>query len=370
MESNHQQIQPIYTNNQYFNSNWFGNNFRVGVDDQDYIFSIKFGNNFDISYIDFVELNEFENSINFFNTYGVKIEDVFKFDFYVITRRIAELYPQVKFKIAYDVPSYNEIVIEKNIKSFPRHVYLRIETKEDSYDCGFDLIEPQFDSDGKKINHHDEKFNFKYPSSLINMDYYNYFDIETDSLKEFFSECIYDIMVMACSIQNDEYKLAEIIFIKSNIDDKNLENKLQLFKKIINMMKIGYVDFYEVVYHCINPVNPETGKKLTEKKLIEFIETTIFNGDKLTFYDNKNITIDDFKLILMSLPLDMSAFIIDYRNTYLKCADMVIKACVEIIKLTKRINKKKRYIPQYVKTCIFEQNLNDVQSDDKVIQEK
>ena len=341
-----------------FSIDWFKDNFRINHDNNEkYIKEVKFGPNICIGYIDFKELyQDYKTSAyaNFEDIYGVELRDIFKFNLTLILKNIQNHFPHISSQILYDSPCANELIINKNLNLLTRDLYVRYTYNSQHYDCGFDLVKTisRYDVETESnVEIYDNNFDFKYPSSLVNLDYYDYFDVDAFDLNNYYSNCIYNIMIIMCAIQNDEFKLAEIIFTNDNIHNPNFERDLELFEKIIVAHKTKSVDFFEF-YESFSPVDPETGKKMTFNKFIKYIETKIMNGNKINLND-KNISVDDFSKIIMLLDSEVSEQISDYRSIYVRSLNMVNSALSLIINLMKKINKTKKNVPEYIEKCIL-----------------
>jgi hypothetical protein len=308
---------------------------------ENYVKTISFGNELEFKYIDFQNYNiDFQSN----NIDKINIE-IFKFNMALIIGQLNIYFNNVTIKITFDEPNRNEFLIKDYDKTIKHDVYVSLYKSNEYFDCGFDYIEKSLNID-----------NYRNISSLINLDYYKYFDEECDNYNIFIEEIIFRLLIILCSLNSDEYKLAEILFIKTNNHLDNLQEQVDKFKKIIYGKKEGNIDlmnFYEVLL----PVDIETGDDMNYKEFIKYIESKI--KFKLDFLDNnKIINWSIFELILMNLDSDISIRIDNYKMVYIQATNTLFEALKTINDLIKQINKTKKYNPQYIEEFLINDLIN------------
>ena len=331
-----------------------------------YIDKIFFGNELEFSYIKLK--NNFDDKM-------ISIRDIFKFNMKSIIIQINKYFPEININIDFNVPNRNEFIIKKYDETFKYDVYVSISNSQNAfYDCGYDFVNNKnidnnkyqnfsYNKEYLKIFDNDDNYidNYKYISSIINLDYYNYF-VENNDYKSFLSESIYRLLILLCAINSDEYKLAEIMFIKNNLELKNLSVKVQKFKKIINGEKNEFIDFYEF-YEIISPINPETDKDMDFIEFKKYVEDKIM--DKIILCDN-NIPWKQFELILIRLDSDISKNIDPWKILYIDAVSTLKESLRTINMIINEMNKKKKYIPQYLKEFL-EKDLINIENEDLLI---
>jgi len=318
-----------------FNLFYFLDNINI---DKNHLEKISFGNNLDFSYINFQKIN--------IAKYDITIQDIFKFNLGLIIAQLNEYFLNTTIKIYYNKSNRNESLIKNCETSFKHDVYIQFENNLEYFDCGFDFIE--------KFNSID---NYKYISSQVNLDYYKYFDEEVDNLNLFMKETIYRLLIILCSLENDEYKLAEILFVKSNIKLDNLKEQLEILKKIIYTKKTGKINFTDF-YEQIIPININNGLDMTIEEFQKYIQIDIFEENKLSLIDNKYLSSDDFEWIIMKLNSNISLRVDKYKMIYIQGINTLNTSLKIIIELVKQINKTKKYIPQYINNFLTEDLIN------------
>lgn len=316
-----------------FNLNYFLNNFKVYNQSQ-YTEHIKYGEYLDFAYINFQNLSQDE-----LNNCGVNIVDIFKFNLNIITMQMSVYFPNISIKIQFDVPNRNESIIMDYEYALKHDVYIEFKYSNIFFDCGFDFL--------KKTKNIDEQ---KYISSLVNLDYYKYFDEELDKVNIFIDECIYRLLIIICCICNDEYKLAEIIFINSNKHNNNLKQQIQIFNKVIDAKKKNYINLYDF-YEQIIPINLNTGNDMLFDEFLQYLNDNIFIHNDINLI-NYNICWEDFETLITEINSDISFQIKNYKKIFTQSIGTLIKSLKTINELTIQINKTKRYIPQYINNFI------------------
>ena len=297
-----------------------------------------YGTELEFKYINFKKID--------FDESNFTCMDIFKFNIGLVITQLTKHFPQILIKINYGVANRNEMLIKDYEKTIKHDIYIEFEKDGKYFDCGFDFVKKTFCIK-----------NYKYISSLVNLDYYKYFDEDTDNLGNFMNEIIYKILIILCSLDEDEYKLAEIIFSNSNRELENLQEQVEIFKKVINGKKegkINLIDFYEQII----PIDQETGEDLSLEQFVKLIETNILEEKKIKLIDNKYLSWDDFEWIIMKLDSNISLRVDKYKMVYVQGTNTLLSALKTIIDLIKQINKTKKYIPQYIDNFLSNDLIN------------
>lgn len=311
------------------------------VDNESNIKTIFFGKNYEFKYIDLknstIILNHDESSY-----YSKK--NIFKFNLLIIIDYLKNYFEQIDIKIFFDHPSRNEQLIKKEGEGFKHNIYIQINKFEKYFDCGIDLIERNtFLSD-----EYDSGY-YKYISSIVNLDYYKYFQEDTDNYDDFIKDIIYRLLIILCSINKDEFTLAIILFscseFKSNLESSNIKRDCEIFRKVIYAKrdnKINLKDWFEEII----PLDPDDGKELEWDNFVKYIKTIVY---KFNFIDeNYNISYDTFEKIILKINSELSIKIDYYKMIYQKTVNLVIESLKLIMDLIESSNKTKKYIPQYI----------------------
>jgi hypothetical protein len=308
-----------------FNPNIFLKNFE-GENFDNCIEIINYGKDLEFKYINFQNINMTKSQFT--------PDDIFKLNMFLIISKLSDYFNKTNIKLGYNASNKNELILKETNFSLKHDVYISFIKDEKYFECGFDFI--------KKKVYIDE---YKNISSLVNLDYYKYFDEDIDNICTFMEECIYKLLIILCSLNNDEYKLAEILFIKSNRNLLDLKDQIEIFRKIINGKKNNFIDFTEF-YEEIFPINPDTGLDMEYDEFINYIEDN--NKIKLNFNNNILLSWNDFEFIILCLDKNISKIVLNYKKVYNQAINTLLLALKTIIELIQQINKTKKYIPQYI----------------------
>lgn len=323
-----------------FSIEWFCDNFHLD-NQEEYTNTINYGDEVVFKYIDLDKLD----LANCNYIYGVKVQDIFKFNIALIIAKALEYFPQLSSAMHFDMPNYNELSIKQCEHALTHNVYVRFGYNNSYYDCGYDIIESKsFDDEGNSIYGEQEQRKFR--DSVINLDYYKQFDVECGKYKSYIESCTYELLIILSCVSDDKRKLATIIFANIVKNEKDFRQQIQLFKKIIKERqekKINFDDFYDYVM----PTNPDTGDDMTKKQFIKYIEKNVIKS-QIEFIDAKYISIRTFNCIVMRISTNVSPCIENYKTIFPVAFEMVDDASDLIIKLVKQINVTKKYMPQYI----------------------
>lgn len=312
--------------------------------------TIYYGKELEFKFINFQEID--------LSIYQLDPIDIFKFNIHTIVEKLKNYFEDIEIKLNFDIPNRNESILKKYDNTFKHDIYISMSQTNKYFDCAFDFI-----------NRNTTISTYKNICSLVNLDYYKYFDESLDKFDKFIEECIYRMLLLGFTITDDEYKFAEILYVgthSNGIQPKTLDIRLGIFRKFMNGKKMNEYNFYEF-YQEIMPINPKTGKDLDYNKFIKYIEENIFNNEKQLIIHNNMINMDDFESILLELNSDVSNIVKTYKSLYKLSNIMLITSLKKILELSRQINKTKKYTTQYIK--LFMEN-DIVNIDDIDLQEE
>jgi hypothetical protein len=299
-----------------------------GENFDDCIGTINYGDGLDFKYINFQNIN-LTKSI-------VTPQEIFNLNIFLVISKLSDYFSNTNINLAYEKSNRNELILKDSNFAIKHNIYISFKQDDKYFDCGIDFV--------NKSSYIDQ---YQYISSIVNLDYYRYFDENIDTIDTFMEDCICRLLIIMCSLNNDEFKLAEILFIKSNKNLSDLKEQLEIYKKIIYGKKNNFVNFSEF-YEELMPVDPDTGADMEYEEFIKYIQDNIFNGEKLNFSNDNLLYWDDFDLVLLCLDKNISKIIINYKKIYIQAMNTLNTALKTIIELVQQINKTKKYIPQYI----------------------
>ena len=310
--------------------NFQGENF------DDCISVINYGTDLEFKYINFQKINLSKSQIT--------SDEIFKLNMSLIVSKLSGYFKDINIKQSYDTSSRNELILKDSDFAIKHDVYINLNQNDTHFECGFDFVKKTFYIDV-----------YNNVSSHVNLDYHKYFDEDVANIDTFMEDCIYRLLIILCSLNNDEYKLAEILFIKSNRDLSDLKDQLEIFKKIINGKKNNFVDFNDF-YDEIMPVNPNTGLDMEYDEFIKFIQDDY--KIKLNFNENKFLSWNNFETVIMNLDKNISKIVPNYKKVFTQATNTLLLALKTIIELIQQINRTKKYIPQYINQLLTKDIIN------------
>jgi len=300
------------------------------VDQESYIKSIFFGKHYEFKYLDINNLVSTNESIN------TSTIHIFKMNMLIIIDYLKYYFPDIEIKMFFDHSNRNECLIKNSETGFTHDIYIQINKSEKYFDCGIDFIPETFDLD-----------NYKYISSLVNLDYYKYFQEDTDNYNDFMSELIYRLLIILCSVNRDEYTLAEILFSRTLTESDSVIAKrdCDIFRKVILAKRDNNINLKNWFDEII-PRDVETGEELNWANFIIYCKSIV---SKFNFTDNQtNISYDTFEKIILKINSELSTKIDYYKMIYQKTINLVIESLKLIMDLIESSNRTKKYIPQYI----------------------
>lgn len=285
---------------------------------------------------------------------NIKHLDILKYNYNRIFSQIADYFPDIKINKFENSPCANECA-NFNIDSTYKYDIYVVLTKEDkSFEYGFDFFSSSSDNQENKYEH-----------SKILLDNYEYFyseDIKSnEDIKHYLNETLFKLMIAICSIKDDEYKLAEILFTrvnKDNLSPNQLIKKLGYFIRVIEWKKVNDIDLEEL-YNDLILINNESEDEISLKKFKLVIKSIC---DKYTIkFDTKqkNINFDIFEKIILHMNSIYTSDILDfYKDIYQQSMSILMQSLKLIIQLTNEINMRKKFFSRYI-SFLIEYKLGD-----------
>lgn len=320
----------------------FIKNFTCELEENVSIFQFRLGEN----NIMLIDTNEIAKNMTGQEEWTIK--DVFKANFYKIYIYLCEYFPNIAISIDYDCSGrIDEIIFGPNVKD-DLNVKITFEKNGIKYECAFDYIDSHETlSESRKIK------------NLMHLDYYYCYEYGYENFANFIEKSLHRILIIGCTISNDEYKLAKILFIENFKNDEFFDDKYNIFKKIINFKKNNKFDLEEW-YRKLNIYKDD--RNIT---WYEFIRICQYNldlaktGIELDF-DQTIVEFSVFEKILSVIDdsIDDNNIIFSYRINYCKAMELLIISLKDILELSKELSKKINFIPQYIANYM----MNDIQN--------
>lgn len=274
--------------------------------------------------------------------------DILKYNYNQIFSQIVSYFPHIKINKFENSPCANECVNFEINSTYRYGIYLVLTKEEKSFEYGFDFFSSSVENQENKYEH-----------SKILLDNYEYFyseDIDSnDDIKRYLDETLFKIMVAICSITDDEYKLAEILFAKTNKNKltlRQLAKELGYFVRMINWKKIDCIDLKDL-YDDLGLINNETEEEITLKKFKKIIKS-ICEKYKVNFdTEQENINFDIFEKIILHMDSNYTSDIFDtYKDVYQQSMSILMQSLKLIIQLTNEMNMRKKFFTRYISFLI------------------
>jgi hypothetical protein len=279
--------------------------------------------------------------------------DILKYNYNQIFSQIVSYFPDIKINKFENSPCANECVNFNIDTTYKYGIYIVLAKEEKSFEYGFDFFSSSVENQENKYEH-----------SKILLDNYEYFyseDISSNKdIKRYLDETLFKLMVAICSITDDEYKLAEILFAKTNKDKltpKQLAKELGYFLKIINWKKVDCIDL-EDLYDDLELVNDETEEKITLKEFKKIIKTMCEKNEIKFDAKQKDLSFEIFELFLLNNNNMNSRALTFYKKSYQQSLNMLMQSLKLIIQLTNEMNMRKKFFSRYI-SFLIEYKLSD-----------
>jgi len=274
--------------------------------------------------------------------------NVLKYNIDKIINQLSDFYPDIKINKFYNSPCMTECKIKKEKFTYKYDIYIVMTKDYKIYEYGFDFF----------LNLSDIPEN-KYLQSKTLLDDYQYFineDIQTDNdISIYLNNNLFKMLTTICAIKDDEYQLAEIMFVKSNQENKTQKQilkELGYFLRVINWKKSNKINLEDLYDECMFTEN-QTGKTITYKKFTKTLNL-ICEKDEIKYnIETDTIGFDIFEEIIMNInEYFESSTISQYKSVYKKAMSMLMVSLKIIIDLVKEINMKKTFTPNYINNLI------------------
>lgn len=292
--------------------------------------TLHYGKNFLFNYINTSNTENQDENDDFDKNANSIDELIFKHNLFLITESLKKYYPELTIGITFDCPTNCELILcESNEFSNCTNVNINIGFLNKQYYCGFNY----FDSIPQT-----ELFDASHVDSMVQMDYYKYY-VHGEQYDTWLKTCVMRLLVICCSIKNDEYELAEIMLENASISEMEKFRKIMKGKKL-TVFNIG--NWYKEII----PIDLSDGHELSFDEFIDVSNDLL--GEPIEFVGKNIIQFAVWEKLLMKLDDNYSPVIGYYKTIYLKAMDMLMTALRTIIELVVEINKSKKYIPQYI----------------------
>ena len=270
--------------------------------------------------------------------------DILKYNFNEVIDQLANYFPDIKINKFENSPCISECKIKKEEFTYKFNLYLVLSKNDKIYEYCFDFF--------SNINDIPEN---KYYHSKTLLDDYQFFiseDIQSnEDIKMYLNENLFKLLTAVCALKDDEYQLAEIMFVKSNQENmtsKEILKQLGYFLRIINFKKSNEIDL-EDLFDELMLVNEETKKQINKKEFTEIINNTCIKEQIIFSINQKTISFSIFEILLMNINTKYSSkTLLQFKKTYLIAMSILMDSLKIIIKLVKEINLKKTFTPDYI----------------------
>lgn len=274
--------------------------------------------------------------------------DILKYNVSEIIEQLGKYFPEISIHGYLDSPCASECKIKDKKFCYLYGIYLVLNTEREYFEYGFD-----FTSELNEIT------DAKYNDSKVLLDNYEYFtsqDIKSnDDIRLYLLDILFKLLTTICSLKSDEYKLAEIMFVKSNQNkktNKEILREMNYFTRIINWKKTDLINLIDL-YDNLQLKDDATEEFIEYKK---FSQNILLICDKFNIrFDKKqsNINFDIFQKILLNLNTTYSSdILVYYKDIFQQTMCMLMESLRLIIKMVKEINIKKKFTSDYINNFI------------------
>lgn len=288
-----------------------------------------------------------EKKINKENSINLCHMDIFQYNLNKIITQFLEYFPDVKINKFVNSPCATECKIKQEEFTYKYDLYTVMTKNDKIYEYAYDFF-PNLSTVPEN----------KYSHSKTLLDDYQYYisdDINSnEDVERYLNESLFKLLTSICALNNDEYQLAEIMFVKSNKENKTQKQilkELGYFLRIINWKKSNEIDL-EDLFDSLMLEDNETKEQINKKQFLKIINE-ICTDKKIIFSSKqKSINYEIFEILLMNIYTHNSQMLQQYRDIYLKAISILINSLKIIIELIKEINIKKTFTPDYINNLI------------------
>ena len=274
--------------------------------------------------------------------------DVLRYNFDEIIAQLADYFPDIKINKFSNSPCVSECKIKQQEFTYKYDIYLVLSRDDKIYEYGFDFV--------SKLSSIPPN---KYTDSKILLDDYQYFikeDINTNfDVQYYINETLFRLLITVCALKDDEYQLAEIIFAKSNQENKTpkqILKELGYFLRIIEWKKLNSIDL-EDLFDNLMLENSETNEQINKKQFLKIINEICMDKNIIFSTKQQTISYDIFEILLLNINSKYDSQVLQqYKSTYLKAMRLLLESLKIIINMIKEINMKKKFTPDYIKNLV------------------
>ena len=266
------------------------------------------------------------------NLLKIRPESVFKFNFVCIINQLK--CNDIDIELLFEKTSTNQIKINTRKNYYKHDVLIKLGNDVKNYEIAVEYNEKKSHNNTRQIINDNNRTSM----SEQFLDLYYEHNEGMNNYRKFIKDITYDILVCICSLKNDKYLLAKILYFKDNENISSYEE--DDFKLFLNCKKNDEIDL-EHLHDMMKPRNQDN-EEYTFDEYIEYLE----NEYDLEIKDGK-CSYKDFKNIINNEPNDSSQKIIEYRTVISNVADKLTDASDEMFKMMERLNKKTQNIPSY-----------------------
>jgi hypothetical protein len=276
--------------------------------------------------------------------------DILKYNFNLLIDQLADYFPDIKINKFINSPCILECKIKHEKFTYKYDIYLILTKKDEIYEFGLDFFSNLSDCPPNKYYH-----------SKILLDNYEYFfeeDIKSNNdIIHYLNNTLFGLLISICALKDDEYQLAEIVFVKSNQEDrkssKEILKELGYFSRIINWKKSNSINLEDLFDELMLEDN-NTENNIDKEQFLSIIND-ICNNKKINFSsEQETITYEIFCKLLLNIDSRYNSHtLLQYKETYLKAIDVLIDSLRIINKTIKEINMKKKFTPDFINNLIM-----------------
>lgn len=292
-------------------------------------FQICFGNN--------ILIDLFELDLVMLKKISIRPETIFKINLLIIKLKLLKYCNGSKFELSFEEPS----TIERNIHKIQNHykhdAIIQIYSNTKFCEVGLEYNEKKSHCNTRQINND----NSRNINSKMFLDLYCVYNESNDNYEEFMKKLIYDLIVIICTVNKDEYFLAKILFLKEQ--KLNLRDE-EFFDMIINWKKTNKIDLQE--FHDLISPKDDEGNDYSLDEYMEHLEELQIK------VDNYICDYNNFVKLIINESNACSERIIELRKIQSNVADKLFCATKEIINLMEKVNEKKGLIIPYTEEII------------------
>lgn len=323
-------------------------NLQINNEKKELIEQITMGKKLVFNYINGEKFIKFVNDENIFNE--ITFIDIMKYNFSQIILQLEKYFSNVKIVMLNNSQCITESEIKQNNYTYKYDLYLILNKNDKIYEYGFDFYSSQSEIPENKFTH----------SKTLLDDYVYYLeeDIKTNQDMEYYlNEILFKLLTSICALIDDEYLLAEILYVKTNKKDKTKKEiikDLSYFLKIINWKKDDKIDLDDL-YDDLEIIDNNLEKQINFVDFTNLIKKVCDNFELKFNKKEKTICFDIFESFILSSSNTnySSRKIMYYLKIYMQAMKLLMESLKIIISLIKEINIKKKYTADYINNLIM-----------------